>query len=253
MYITKSVGVGGKNSKNEVMFVQAALNVLSEEDFRLQSLVEDGKYGPNVGKAIKLYQQHTVKLKTPDGRVDPDGRSEKTLISKLLEIDVGLLPELVKKYGLKKVSQNHSGGVRTVVYRKHAKKVVSVYSKNIVKLAMAYAGINKCDFSSTLRTFDDQARIMYNNCSAYGTATSVNTLRAARGWGYAATGREVEQVYYDTKASGESKTLAAMKSKIELFYKAGKKVSLHCVSEADYRRKNVLDIPYSSVAAAKKK
>ena len=30
-------------------------------------------------------------------------------------------------------------------------------------------------------------------------------------------------------------------------------VSLHCVAEADYKKKNVLDIPYSSVAANKRK
>jgi len=44
-----------------------------------------------------------------------------------------------------------------------------------------------------------------------------------------------------------------MKDKIIELYKNGKMVSLHCVDEADYKKKNVLDIPYSSVAANKQK
>jgi len=206
MYIKSSVGQGGKNNLNDVQFIQAALKNLAEEDFRLKTLVVDGKYGKKTGDAIRNYQRLIVKLQAPDGRIDPNGRSEKTLISKLIEIDNALLPELVKKYKLKKAPPSVSGsGPRTISYRQHAKKVVSIYSENIIKLAMGYAGINKCDFSSTIRTFDDQARIMYNNCKAYSSATSVDTLRTARGWGYAKAGREVEKVYFDNKASGEVK------------------------------------------------
>ncbi|WP_444996061.1 peptidoglycan-binding domain-containing protein [Aliikangiella sp. IMCC44359] len=254
MYIKNSVGHGGKNNKNDVFFVQEILKMLATEDFRLLDIKVDGKYGKKTEAAIYEFQSLCVKLKSPDSRIDPNGRSEKTLIAKAVEIDKNELAVLAKKYQLKK-STNPAieSGNRIINYRVHAKKVLSSYSENIIKLAMAYAGIVKCDISSTLRTFDDQARIMYGNCAAYPSATSVSSLRTARGWGYAAAGREIEKLYFANKSKDKDATITIMKEKIKSLYNEGKKVSLHCVAEGDYKNKNVLDIPYSSVLSHKQK
>lgn len=255
MYIKYSVGKGGKNHRNDVGFVQSILSLISEEDFRIPCLDADGLIGPKTNKAIHLFQQHYVKLKMPDSRIDPNGRTEKLLVAKCLEIDKAYLKTLATKYQLtKSISPTvHSKGRKTIHYRKNAKRVLSVYTENIIKVAMSFAEINKCDISSTIRTFDDQVRIMYNNCGKFPNATSVATLRKARGWGYAAAGRAVEEVYFQKKSSGESATKKAMKEKVEELYKEGTKVSLHCVSKSDYNIQNVLDIPYSSVVSTKKK
>ncbi|WP_437762362.1 hypothetical protein WMF27_46730 [Sorangium sp. So ce281] len=254
MYISDSVGENGKNDVNDVKFVQEILNMIASKDAHMPTLTVDGKAGKKTSDAINKLQRIYVKLKTPDNRIDPNGRSEKTLVANALAIDKASLAELVKKHQRKEVSPAvHQKGPKTITYRVHARRVLSTYTENIVKLAMTYAGINKCDISSTIRTFDDQARIMYENCFAYRAASSVESLRAARGWGYAAPGKEVEKVYYSKKTAGKEATTAAMKSKIEELYRQGQQVSLHCVSQSDYFRKNVLDIPYNSVDGNKRK
>ena len=252
MFISGSVGAGGINKRNDVKFIQELLTLLATEDMRLDILTADGSCGKKTKTAIEKYQRHIVKLKKPDQRIDPNGRSEKVLLAKISGMNKSTVADTAKKYGLAKSGAHvHATGPKQIVYRTNARKVLSSFTEDVIKLAMTYAGINKCDISSTLRTFEDQTRIMYNNCGAYPNATSVATLRSARGWGYAAAGRSVEEVYYAKKIEGQEKCKRAMKDKIEALYKESKKVSLHCVSEADYKNKNVLDIPYSSVNAGK--
>lgn len=164
MYIKQSVGQAGINNKTDVFFIQELINIIADEDKRIPAVTVDGKIGGKTKKAINNFQQYIVKLKSTDSRIDPNGRSEKTLVSKVIEIDQEAIPALLIKYKIKKEIPAITGsGPRNVNYRSDAKKVVSVYSENIIKLSMGYAGINKCDFSSTHRTFDDQARIMYKN------------------------------------------------------------------------------------------
>ena len=254
MYIKQSVGLGAKNQYNDLAFIQELLNLYAAKDRRIPKLTVDGKFGKITKTAIYNFQFFIVKLKTPDSKIDPNGRCEKTLISKAIEVDNKLLSVLASKYNLKREKLSVAGsGPRLINYQPNAKKVLSMYTENIVKLAMGYAGVTSCDISSTLRTFDDQARIMYDNCSSYPGATSVATLRQVRKWGYGEVGQKVEEIYYANKAQGKDAIKAAMKEKIESLYKEAKTVSLHCVSDADYNKKNVLDIPYSSVAINKRK
>lgn len=254
MYIQQSVGQGGKNNKKDVSFVQELINEIAMDDKRIPEVSVDGKMGPKTKQAIAKFQQHIVKLKAPDSRIDPNGRSEKTLIAKIIEIDLELIPSLLIKYNLKKEKLAVTGsGPRTISYATNAKKVLSTYSEDIVKLAMAYGGINKCTISSTFRSFDDQARIMYDNCSVYPAANSVQSLRAARGWGYGAAGQEIEKIYFDNKSKPKDETMKLMKGRIAELFKKGTMVSLHCVAEDSYKKKNVLDISHKSVPINKHK
>ncbi|GAB2514399.1 peptidoglycan-binding domain-containing protein [Microbulbifer agarilyticus] len=254
MYIKGSVGVDGKNNRADVAFVQDLLALLSEQDLRMPEIQVDGLSGPATAEAISKFQTYYVKLKKPDFRIDPNGRSEKTLIAKAIEIDKDLIPALVKKHGLKRQSPTKSGsGSRVIQYRSNAKRVLSTYSENVVKLAMGFGGVVRCDISSTIRTMADQARIMYGNSSSFPSATSVSSLRAARGWGYAAAGRQVEEVYFANKSKPKAEVISLMENKIASISKGGVRVSLHCVPDAEYKKNNILDIPYSSVPAGKRK
>lgn len=254
MYIEGSVGLRGKNSRSDVAFVQDLLALLSEQDLRMPEIQVDGISGPKTNNAISKFQTIYVKLKQPDSRIDPNGRSEKTLIAKAIEIDKNLIPALVKKHGVRRESPAKSGaGPRNIHYRSNAKRVLSTYTENVVKLAMGFGGIVKCDISSTIRSMSDQARIMYGNCASFPAATSVSSLRSARGWGYAAAGRKVEEVFFENKSKPKAEVISLMEKKIASISKGGVRVSLHCVPEAEYKRNNILDIPYSSVEASRRK
>lgn len=256
MFISASVGKNGKNYINDVKRVQELLNIVARIDLNFDTLSVDGKVGNKTYKGIAQFQRDYVKLGKPDSRIDKNGRTEKFLVAQAKSVNASLLKEIEKRYPITKQPpkvEQLSNAPKVINYRKEARRVVSEYSTNIVKLAMSIAGVQRCDFSSTLRTFDDQTRIMFNNCSAYPNAKSVSALRTARGWGYAAAGRSVEEIYYAKKAEGTEATKTAMKAKIIALYEEGKKVSLHCVPKTDYTKRNVIDIPYSSVAAQKRK
>lgn len=254
MYIKGSVGAAGQNSHSDVKFIQELLSLVALEDMRIPRVTVDGMSGPRTQHAIRQFQQHYVKLKNPDARIDPDGRSERILVGKVLEIDSKRLDDLAKKYGLTRTPAGlEQDGPKRVIYRSNADPVLSAYTIAVLKLALTFAGIRQCDISSTIRTFADQARIMHDNCARFPNAKSVTDLRAARGWGYAAPGASVEQVYYDHHQLGRDEKILLMRAEIERLYAEGKKVSQHCVSEADFKRTNIFDVPYSSVLAGSRR
>ncbi len=72
--IKASVGEGGKNDAADVTIVQKLLN----SKYKL-GVSEDGKIGPKTIAAIKQFQEKVVKLSSPDGRIDPGGKSWQAL------------------------------------------------------------------------------------------------------------------------------------------------------------------------------
>lgn len=76
-----SVGNGGQNNKNDVIYVQNLLNknrsLLSSTD--AAPLNADGICGKKTISAITTYQAEVVGLSKPDGRIDPGGKTIKTL------------------------------------------------------------------------------------------------------------------------------------------------------------------------------
>jgi flagellum-specific peptidoglycan hydrolase FlgJ len=77
--ITNSVGEGGVNRGADVKKVQ---NLLNKNLHRLpgtKKLIEDGKAGRLTKAAILQYQKSVLKFHMPDGRVDPTGRTLKSL------------------------------------------------------------------------------------------------------------------------------------------------------------------------------
>ncbi|AZZ93862.1 chitinase [Hahella sp. KA22] len=80
MCIKSSVGLRGTNSKTDVKVIQAALNLYTSDSFLLESkLTIDGQIGQKTIQAITLFQKSSVQISKPDGKVDPKGKTLKTL------------------------------------------------------------------------------------------------------------------------------------------------------------------------------
>lgn len=75
--IEGSVGQGGDNLEDDVRLVQQLLN---QRDLSpLGKLQEDGRNGPSTVEAIRQFQVRFLGMQSPDGRVDPDGRTFRQL------------------------------------------------------------------------------------------------------------------------------------------------------------------------------
>jgi len=75
--IVSSVGQGGVNHADDVRIVQELLN--RHRRSGQARLDVDGRCGPLTIAAIRDFQQAVVGLRTPDGRVDPGGKTIKAL------------------------------------------------------------------------------------------------------------------------------------------------------------------------------
>lgn len=69
--IGRSVGEGGRNEPLDVKIVQRLLNKHSLPPLR--DLTVDGVAGPDTNRTIRHFQEVVVKMRVPDGRVDPGG------------------------------------------------------------------------------------------------------------------------------------------------------------------------------------
>jgi peptidoglycan hydrolase-like protein with peptidoglycan-binding domain len=75
--IEGSVGQNGDNLESDVRLVQQLLN--RQDLSPLARLNEDGRVGSATIEAIRHFQTRCVGMNSPDGRVDPDGRTFKKL------------------------------------------------------------------------------------------------------------------------------------------------------------------------------
>lgn len=77
--ISKSVGRGGVNRRPDVLTVQKLINANLGKLTPLAPLEEDGLNGPKTIGAITEFQRRVVRMSKPDGRVDPGGKTLRTL------------------------------------------------------------------------------------------------------------------------------------------------------------------------------
>ncbi len=77
--ITKSVGEKGANLSVDVKKIQAIINYNLHLLPKVKKLKEDGKVGSLTISAIRAYQAEVVKMLKPDERVDPNGKTLKSL------------------------------------------------------------------------------------------------------------------------------------------------------------------------------
>ena len=89
--IEGSVGQGGANLERDVRIVQELLN--RQELAPLARINEDGRCGSSTIEAIRHFQVRYLGMNSPDGRVDPDGRTIRRLSSGTTERGTGENPE----------------------------------------------------------------------------------------------------------------------------------------------------------------
>jgi murein DD-endopeptidase MepM/ murein hydrolase activator NlpD len=73
--LTASVGLKGINKPVDTGKVQKLLNQNRHNDPASREISEDDVIGPQTNNAIKQFQKVVVKLRTPDSRVDPGGKT----------------------------------------------------------------------------------------------------------------------------------------------------------------------------------
>jgi len=77
--ILGSVGHGAKNIRQDVILIQELLNHKIQLLAGEKKLVVDGFIGKKTIALITRYQQVVLKMRKPDGRVDPKGKSFRSL------------------------------------------------------------------------------------------------------------------------------------------------------------------------------
>jgi peptidoglycan hydrolase-like protein with peptidoglycan-binding domain len=89
--IRRSVGQGGANLEADVRVIQQLLN--KQDLTPLSALQEDGHCGATTITAIRHFQARSLGIQSPDGRVDPGGRTLRRLNSGPPDRGVGSNPE----------------------------------------------------------------------------------------------------------------------------------------------------------------
>lgn len=245
MKIFKTVGRNGANESSDVKVVQSGLN--SHVGFKnsgLQKVKVDGRCGPKTIEAIGIFQKHYVGMATPDYRVDPQGKTIRYLgmykaaepkSSAVATFSAGVSASAI--YGMDNYIVSYAADVHS------DRRMVSPYAINIVKIALKEAGMTHAVITSTLRTPEDQAKIMLKNAKK--NLASQKKL-------YADAGRRVLEVYENNKTKEDSEILSLMVQKINSYMGENIVVSNHCFSIKNYKAKNVFDIGLNSTKAKNK-
>ncbi len=74
-----SVGINGRNEHDDVLVVQTLLNKNGHIVESIGRVPEDGNLDEATRRAILAFQRDVVRLSSPDGRVDPNGRTFRIL------------------------------------------------------------------------------------------------------------------------------------------------------------------------------
>lgn len=114
-----------------------------------------------------------------------------------------------------------------------SKQIVSPYAISIIQLALQKAGMPEAVITSTIRTPEEQARIMYNNAKK-------NLMKQFQLYG--STGDEVLKVYKANQNAPESEVIQLMEDKIASLLKQGRRTSKHVVTTEQYNNRNIIDI-----------
>lgn len=203
--IGASVGTGAVNRPDDVKTVQTLLNLNIGRLAPLPPVDVTGECGPATVQAITEFQRKVVGAAQPDGRVDPDGRT----LAKLSEAEL-----------------------RTITLTGLA---LPAPAEKVLTEILTAAGLVTAQVTSVTRTPAEQARVMYENCRAFGVAHN-KTL-------YGPAGDQVVQVYADNESKPRDAVIALMLAKI---HEVGPtSVSMH-ISETHY----VFDVAPSSIPEA---
>ena len=249
--IIRSVGKGGANERRDVKLVQIYLNSFIALDASKKPIAEDGVIGKDTITAINEFQKRSVGISNPDGRVDPNGKTFRYLT---MYFDAGEQDKIEQGLRQTKIGSTKSPLTSKRIYSmvglsslavtyngvKESSKIVSDYSINVIKLALKEAGMDKAVITSTIRTAEEQAKIMLKNAKKN---------LAAQYRLYGSKGDSVLKVYESNKEKSDAEITKLMVAKIEEITKGDSRVSKHCVSSDTYKKMNIIDIGVNSTKA----
>jgi hypothetical protein len=149
---------GAANNRQDVENVQTLLN---EHAARVgyPKLPVNGTVTPQMIEAIKKFQQKAIGMKHPDGRVDPSGTTLKKLNEPAGAPSPAPSPSGTSKYP--DVFSHPDADKVKLEYGPHAVKL-NDKAEYLLKSIVASVGMKKATLNSTLRTYNDQARITLN-------------------------------------------------------------------------------------------
>ena len=232
--ISKSVGRYGINIKDDVMFIQTALNTYAKKHAsNTFPLKVDGLCGNKTIQAIFNFQKNHVGISVPDARIDPQGRSFRHLTSTSPIAIATSNTASAKPIGFM-LNEAHVTYASDIPENR---RIVSAYAINVVKLALIESKMTHAVITSTLRTPQDQAEIMYKNAKL--NFSGQYDL-------YGTNGKAVLDVYKENKSKSKEATTKLMKEKIESLLKEGEKTSQHCVTIENFNSLNTFDIGLNS-------
>lgn len=232
--IIKSVGRNGINNKDDVIFIQTALNNYAKKhSSNTFPLKVDGVCGAKTTQAIYNFQRNHVGIALPDSRVDPHGRTLRHLAA---SSPLSITAPQTKKSAPISFMLNEAQVTYTSDIPEN-RRIVSAYAINVVKLALLESNMSHAVVTSTLRTPQDQAEIMYKNAKLNFTAQFDL---------YGEHGKTVLNVYKNNKTKSKDDVIKLMKEEIESLLKDGNKTSQHCVTLDNFKLLNTFDIGLNS-------
>ena len=211
----------------EVEYIQQALIKLG---FDLGNAGADGDFGSITKRQVELFQKeyhatNNTHLAYQVGKVDGVvGQGT------LLGLDEALVEGWEYQRSIDSV---------VVTYKEDLpadKRVVSQKSIEIIRLAFSRAGAKHAVITSTLRTPDEQARVMYRNAKQ--DLDSQFKL-------YGRAGDKVLTVYKENYSA--TNVIDLMAKKIESLLRKGEKVSKHCTTFDEYEKVNIIDLGVNSM------
>jgi hypothetical protein len=221
--ILGSVGQGGRNRADDVRAVQQLLVNNMHQLTPLMPCAVSAVCDTQTITLIREFQRRVVRLASPDGRVDPGGRTLRTL-----------------NQGTTSSAVTGGGGAAAPLAGDPILEgnTLPTAAAKVLKEILKSAGIARAKVTSVSRTPYDQARVMYENCEKHGAEYNKNM--------YASTGDLVIDVYEANKAKPRDTVIELMRAKIVAL--GPTRVSKH-ISEDHY----TFDVAPSSIPANKHK
>jgi hypothetical protein len=210
--INATVGRGGANRPDDVKTIQTLLNQNIAKLVPLMPVTVSGTCDPQTILMIEEFQRRVLLTSTPDGRVDPGGRTLKALSG------AGTAPST-------------PDGEPTL-----EGNTLPAPAAKVLKEILKAAGLSRARVTSVSRTPAEQARVMYENCVSKGVQFNKNM--------YAAAGDKVVDVYAANKDKPRDTVIALMLAKI--LEVGPSKVSKH-ISDTHY----TFDVAPSSIPSDK--
>lgn len=246
-----SVGRGGANDMRDVKLVQLLLNCQLPKG--CQPMAVDGRCGNKTIATITAFQRHSLNYNRPDGRIDPSGKSIRTLLAgyeawhreQIRAVITGQVPWRAVADSIINKVKSFQDASNAVVYSPsiaNELQLVSAKSKRIIRDALREAGMQKAVITSTIRTPRAQVEAMY--------AGAQRGLDAQLRMYEKSALVDVVNVYGNNRHLARASCIKKMEEELNLIISRGERVSRHMVSKETFLQRNVFDIGVNSTRAA---